>query len=106
MVGRGVVFGFVLGVVAVVSIGLALAARRAERRSELSRWARATKCLNDICPPAVDTATVWCRVVDATDIPPAEATADDRVASLGAATPREIPAQPAKTVRESGADAA
>jgi hypothetical protein len=106
MAGRVVVYLFVLGVVAVVSIGLVLAARRAERRSELSRWARATKCLNDICPPVVDTATVWCRVVDAVDSSPAPAVAADLVASLGAATPREIPAQPEMTARESGADAA
>ena len=100
----------VLGVIAVVSIAIVLAGRRAARRSEVGRWARATKCLNDMCPPSDESATVWCRVVGADqgaeerDVP-----VSDQMASLGTLAPREMPAEiPVQPigVRQSGADAA
>ena len=100
----------VLGVIAVVSIAIVLAGRRADRQSEVGRWARATKCLNDMCPPSDQSATLWCRVVGADQA--AEeggVSASDPVASLGTLAAREMPADiPARpiSVRRSGADAA
>ena len=124
----------VLGVIAVVSIAIVLAGRRADRQSEVGRWARATKCLNEMCPPNDESATLWCRVVgtdqgaEEDGVPACDRVAEEdgvpasdwvaeeggisasaQVATLGTLParemPTEIPAQPIG-VRRSGADAA
>jgi hypothetical protein len=46
----------------VVTIGLARTILRA-RKEELTRWERASRRLNQICPSSSDTATLWCRVI-------------------------------------------
>lgn len=57
------------GVVIVVTIGLVLGLRHT-REEELSHWQRATRQLNKMCPPADETATLWCKVVAGSDETP------------------------------------
>ncbi len=45
-----------------MTIGFVRTIRRA-RKEELTRWERASRRLNAICPSGSDTATLWCRVV-------------------------------------------
>lgn len=55
------------GAVAMVVIGL-LFARRRTRRSELAQWHRAAARMDRLCPPANDSATLWCKVVAAPSV--------------------------------------
>jgi len=50
-----------------VVIGL-LFARRRTRRSELAQWHRAAARMDRLCPPANDSATLWCKVVAAPSV--------------------------------------